>query len=565
MYNAGRCGPLCKGLFLIWLFFILFGADVLFAHAAKRLVLPKPKPVKAVMRKAPAVLAKPAAVKKPPQTFAYTLAYGSRNKTEVMRVQKFLAAQGLFFGPISGNYLSQTAAAVRAFQKRERLPTSGVWQIRTQTRANALAAVPVRMITPGPSVMLPGPTIQTSAPPLATPGPVASVPKQQLFAALPLALAPVVAASGIGGGGGSAGAPAIVQTPVPAARVPASSSTPPAPIPPSPLPHTPAPVPSPVPVQVPVPVPVPPLPSPKPISLSPMLSPVPVPMPAPPVPPPMPVPVPPPAPQPVIIFSVAATAQSVIAKIDWQTNIPTESKVFVSSENGEQQVEQSRSGLSTRHFAWIENLTPETPYAFEIEAIADKARVAKSSGRFATSPAPAAVETIFSLQPREPDNKGTTTSKQCFDDLAMSSSTVRVAGVSFQAPASSVYIDTVKFKLTGSARYGIDFSNISVVDASGQRAVAEFQNSGFRAALPPIKNGSTLLFMLDTAPSSEGKTIALVIESPQDITFRRINYSRTTFAYGPAALTAFPLIGRKNLFVPDTAKPKEEYIKQYCQ
>lgn len=524
--NAARIGHPCKGLFLIWLVFVLWDGGALSVHAAKPAALPKPKPVKAVVRKMPAVSPKPIVVQKPVQTFTYALTYGSRNKTEVMRVQKFLAQQGLFRGPISGNYLSQTAAAVRAFQKREHLPTSGAWQVQTQTRANAVFVQMARPATPAPIVVLPAPTVQISTPPKINPAPAVSLEKTKLLAALPAAFTPPAAASG-NGGGGSAGAPVTSNNSVPPSPVPVPQTPiPPPPVPPAPLPPPPAP-----PAHIPVPVPVP---------------------------------VPSPTPLPVIIFSVVATAQSVIAKIDWQTNIPTESKVFVSSQDGQQQVvEQSRSGLSTRHFAWIENLTPETSYSFEVEAIADKTRVAKSSGQFMTSAAPATIETILGLQPRESD-KNASTSPPCFDELAMSSSTVRVAGVSFQAPASNVYVDTVKFKLTGSARYGTDFSNVSVVDSSGQRAVAEFRDSGFSAALPPIKNGSTLLFMLDTAPSSQGKTIALVIESPQDITFRRINYSRTTFAYGPAALTAFPLIGAKNLLVPDIGKPKEDYIKQYC-
>jgi hypothetical protein len=77
------------------------------------------------------------------------------------------------------------------------------------------------------------------------------------------------------------------------------------------------------------------------------------------------------------ISSVSVTTQKDSARISWQTNLPTISKVFV----GDFKVVNSESGLSTKHLATINNLVSNTSYNYEIEAIKES-DVVKYEGTF---------------------------------------------------------------------------------------------------------------------------------------------------------------------------------------
>lgn len=84
------------------------------------------------------------------------------------------------------------------------------------------------------------------------------------------------------------------------------------------------------------------------------------------------------------ITSVSVVPDMTSAKIEWQTNKPTESKVFVSGGTFSNQPFISPSGLSTRHSANISVLSAETLYYYEIEAIEGGSSVTKKNGNFKT-------------------------------------------------------------------------------------------------------------------------------------------------------------------------------------
>lgn len=89
------------------------------------------------------------------------------------------------------------------------------------------------------------------------------------------------------------------------------------------------------------------------------------------------------------ITSVSVTPDTTSAKIEWQTNKPTESKVFISGGNLSSKIFTSVSGLSTRHIATLTGLSGGITYSYEIEAIANATNVVKKQGSFDTiSPPP---------------------------------------------------------------------------------------------------------------------------------------------------------------------------------
>lgn len=71
------------------------------------------------------------------------------------------------------------------------------------------------------------------------------------------------------------------------------------------------------------------------------------------------------------------------AQIEWQTNISTNSKIFLSGDGSSSKVFSSESGLSTRHIANITGLVSNTSYSYEIESISGK-QVIKKDGSFST-------------------------------------------------------------------------------------------------------------------------------------------------------------------------------------
>ena len=73
--------------------------------------------------------------------FTQNLAYGSHG-VAVTALQNFLTSEGVYSGPITGNFLSLTRTAVKAFQTKEDItPVSGYFGPLTRASANALLAL----------------------------------------------------------------------------------------------------------------------------------------------------------------------------------------------------------------------------------------------------------------------------------------------------------------------------------------------------------------------------------------------------------------------------------------
>lgn len=69
-------------------------------------------------------------------SFDVDLRYGSSG-AEVLELQEFLTAEGVYTGPITGNFFSLTLAGVKAFQARENItPVSGFFGPLTRGSAN---------------------------------------------------------------------------------------------------------------------------------------------------------------------------------------------------------------------------------------------------------------------------------------------------------------------------------------------------------------------------------------------------------------------------------------------
>ena len=83
----------------------------------------------------------------------------------------------------------------------------------------------------------------------------------------------------------------------------------------------------------------------------------------------------------ILLVNITSSLSS--AQIEWQTNIPTNSKIFLSGGNFSSKVYSSESGLSTRHIVNATGLTSGTTYSYKIESIAGD-QVVKKQGSFAT-------------------------------------------------------------------------------------------------------------------------------------------------------------------------------------
>lgn len=94
------------------------------------------------------------------------------------------------------------------------------------------------------------------------------------------------------------------------------------------------------------------------------------------------------------ISSINAITSLSSARIEWQTNIPTNSKIFVGSSGLPSKIYNSESGPSTRHIVNISGLVSGTTYSYEIESITGD-QVVKKNGSFSTNPD----EYIVSIQP----------------------------------------------------------------------------------------------------------------------------------------------------------------------
>ena len=87
------------------------------------------------------------------------------------------------------------------------------------------------------------------------------------------------------------------------------------------------------------------------------------------------------------ISSVQIKTDTYSAIIEWQISKPATSKIFISAANVSTKVVPSESGLSSRHIANITGLVPDKNYSFEIEAVVNNVSV-KRNGEFRTLPAP---------------------------------------------------------------------------------------------------------------------------------------------------------------------------------
>ena len=80
------------------------------------------------------------------------------------------------------------------------------------------------------------------------------------------------------------------------------------------------------------------------------------------------------------ISSINITPTVTSAKIEWQTNKLTESKIFLSGSGFSSKVYSSESGISTRHSVFVDGLNSNTDYTYEIEVISNSNFVKKIGG-----------------------------------------------------------------------------------------------------------------------------------------------------------------------------------------
>jgi peptidoglycan hydrolase-like protein with peptidoglycan-binding domain len=91
-------------------------------------------------------------------TFNTDLSYGMKNNSDVTSLQQFLAAQGDYTGPITGNFYSLTLQGVKNFQARNHIsPVSGYFGPLSRGVANGTVAVK----TNTSSIVLPTPENST--------------------------------------------------------------------------------------------------------------------------------------------------------------------------------------------------------------------------------------------------------------------------------------------------------------------------------------------------------------------------------------------------------------------
>jgi len=97
-----------------------------------------------------------------------------------------------------------------------------------------------------------------------------------------------------------------------------------------------------------------------------------------------------PEPTAVQISSVKITTGVTTAQIEWQTDKPTESKIFLFGVGLSSKVYNSESGFSTRHSVSVSGLKGDTNYSYEIEAIANSDSY-KETGNFLTQSPPPSI------------------------------------------------------------------------------------------------------------------------------------------------------------------------------
>jgi len=76
------------------------------------------------------------------QTFDSNLYFGLQNNSDVEKLQEFLTDQGVYSGPITGNFFSLTLAAVKKFQTQNNIsPAAGFVGPLTRTKVNDVLSI----------------------------------------------------------------------------------------------------------------------------------------------------------------------------------------------------------------------------------------------------------------------------------------------------------------------------------------------------------------------------------------------------------------------------------------
>ncbi|MFH1162098.1 MAG: peptidoglycan-binding domain-containing protein [Candidatus Jorgensenbacteria bacterium] len=79
------------------------------------------------------------------ELFTKNLYFGIQKDSEVTQLQEFLTSEGLYSGPITGNFFSLTLKAVKDFQTRESIsPAAGYFGPLTRARANQILGAQVQ-------------------------------------------------------------------------------------------------------------------------------------------------------------------------------------------------------------------------------------------------------------------------------------------------------------------------------------------------------------------------------------------------------------------------------------
>jgi peptidoglycan hydrolase-like protein with peptidoglycan-binding domain len=71
-------------------------------------------------------------------TFKNDLYYGMKNNSEVLLLQKALQSNGVYSGPQTGNFYTLTLSAVKKFQRKYGIPTTGYVGPLTRGKLNSL-------------------------------------------------------------------------------------------------------------------------------------------------------------------------------------------------------------------------------------------------------------------------------------------------------------------------------------------------------------------------------------------------------------------------------------------
>jgi peptidoglycan hydrolase-like protein with peptidoglycan-binding domain len=82
-----------------------------------------------------------------PMKFDKDLSFGIKNSAEVKNLQKFLSEEGYFKGEATGNYFNLTAEAVKAFQKANKISSTGYFGPVTRATVNSRSADALLSIT----------------------------------------------------------------------------------------------------------------------------------------------------------------------------------------------------------------------------------------------------------------------------------------------------------------------------------------------------------------------------------------------------------------------------------